>query len=59
VVWPKEGRLLATTESPATTIVGELPAAIAGAQTVAAAMSATAAGAIRRQMVRRRGGRAD
>jgi hypothetical protein len=59
VVWPNEGRLLATTESPATTIVGELPAAIAGGQTVAAAMSATAAGPVRRQMDRRRGERAD
>jgi hypothetical protein len=61
VVGPKEGRLVASTESPLTTIVGPAlgPAARAGGLTVADAMSATAAGAIRGEKVRRRGGRAD
>ena len=59
VAWPKDERLLATTESPLTTIVGELPAACAGELTAAAVMMAPAAGAIRLQIIRRRGVRAD
>jgi hypothetical protein len=52
VAWPNEERLVPTTESPETTIVG--PAALAGAAAAAAAINVTAAGATRRQIVRRR-----
>jgi hypothetical protein len=57
VAWPNEGRLVASTESPVTAIVGEL--ALAGAHTAADAMSAAAVGAIRRQMLLRRAARVD
>jgi hypothetical protein len=55
VVWPNEGRFVASTASPLTATVGELARAVP--DTVAEAMSATAAGVIRRPIDPRRGAR--
>jgi hypothetical protein len=50
VAWPNEGRLVASTESPLTTIVGEL--ALAEALATTEATSAAAAGVTKRRNIR-------